>query len=351
MALTARIKKRYGDFLLDVAFTAGDGERLALLGASGSGKSVTLKCLAGIHRPDEGRIEVDGRVLFDSASGVDLSPQRRHVGYLFQQYALFPNMTVEQNIAVGVRDRAQRREEVPRLIRLLRLEGQEKKRPGQLSGGQQQRVALGRILASQPDVILLDEPFSALDSHLKWQLELELQDLLAQFPGPVVWVSHDLGEVWRGCPRVCVLDGGRASPVMEMGRLMTDPVTVSAARLSGCRNCVPVRTGPEPGTVRVPAWGGAVLRCAAPWRPEAAALAIRSEHIRPAEPGEANALPCRVERTAEDVSALLVLLRPQGAAEDGALWMVVAKDQRANFPEQKEIWAALPPERLMLLEE
>ena len=167
----------------------------------------------------------------------------------------------------------------------------------------------------------------------------------------MVWVSHDLGEVWRGCPRVCVLDGGRASPVMEMGRLMTDPVTVSAARLSGCRNCVPVRPGPEPGTVCVPAWGGAVLRCAAPWRPEAAALAIRAEHIRPAEPGEANALPCRVERTAEDVSALLVLLRPRGAAEDGALWMAVAKDQRANFPEQKEIWAALPPERLMLLEE
>ena len=109
MALTARIKKRYGDFLLDVAFTAGDGERLALLGASGSGKSVTLKCLAGIYRPDEGRIEVDGRVLFDSASGVDLPPQRRHVGYLFHQYVLFTNMTVEQNIAVGVRDRAQRR--------------------------------------------------------------------------------------------------------------------------------------------------------------------------------------------------------------------------------------------------
>ena len=270
MALTARIKKRYGDFLLDVAFTAGDGERLALLGASGSGKSVTLKCLAGIHRPDEGRIEVDGRVLFDSASGVDLSPQRRHVGYLFQQYALFPNMTVEQNIAVGVRDRARRRKEVPRLIRLLRLEGQEKKRPGQLSGGQQQRVALGRILASQPDVILLDEPFSALDSHLKWQLELELQDLLAQFPGPVVWVSHDLGEVWRGCPRVCVLDGGRASPVMEMGRLMTDPVTVSAARLSAtvCRSGPGRSRGPcasrpgagrssaapSPGGRRPPSW-------------------------------------------------------------------------------------------------
>ena len=351
MRLSVDIHKDFGPFRLDAAFETDSGAVTGVLGASGCGKSVTLKCIAGIETPDEGHIELDGEVLFDSAARINLSPQRRRVGYLFQNYALFPNMTVEQNIAVGVRDRARRREEVPRLIRLLRLEGQEKKRPGQLSGGQQQRVALGRILASQPDVILLDEPFSALDSHLKWQLELELQDLLAQFPGPVVWVSHDLGEVWRGCPRVCVLDGGRASPVMEMGRLMTDPVTVSAARLSGCRNCVPVRPGPEPGAVCVPAWGGAVLRCAAPWRPEAAALAIRAEHIRPAEPGEANALPCRVERTAEDVSALLVILRPRGAAEDGALWMAVAKDQRANFPEQKEIWAALPPERLMLLEE
>ena len=349
MALTARIKKRYGDFRLDVAFTADDGERLALLGPSGCGKSVTLKCLAGIHRPDEGRIELDGRVLFDSEKRIDLPPRKRRVGYLFQQYALFPNMTVEQNIAVGIRDKARRREEVPRLIRLLRLEGQEGKRPGQLSGGQQQRVALGRILASRPAAILLDEPFSALDSHLKWQLELELKDLLAQFPGPVIWVSHDLGEVWRGCARVCALDGGRGSPVMEMGRLLTDPVTVSAARLSGCRNYVPVSPGPGPGMIQVPAWDGAVLLCAAPWRPKAAVLAIRAEHILPAGPEAENALLCRVERVEEDVDGLLVMLRPRGA--DGTLWMWAEKARRAELAPGNEIWAALPPERLMLLEE
>ena len=166
MALTARIKKRDGDFLLDVAFTAGDGERLALLGASGSGKSVTLKCLAGIHRPDEGRIEVDGRVLFDSASGVDLSPQRRHVGYLFQQYALFPNMTVEQNIAVAAQDRGA----VEELLHRLQLQEHRHKLPRQLPGGQQQRAALARVLAAQPQVLLLDEPFSALDTHLQGEL-------------------------------------------------------------------------------------------------------------------------------------------------------------------------------------
>ena len=208
MALTARIKKRYGDFLLDVAFTAGDGERLALLGASGSGKSVTLKCLAGIHRPDEGRIEVDGRVLFDSASGVDLPPQRRHVGYLFQQYALFPNMTVEQNIAVGVRDKARRREEVPRLIRLLRLEGQEKKRPGQLSGGQQQRVSIGRALINSPALVLADEPTGNLDSKNSQEILQLLRLSHEKYRQTLVVITHD-ENIALQADHILALEDGR----------------------------------------------------------------------------------------------------------------------------------------------
>ena len=127
MALTVRIKKRYGDFLLDVDFSAGSGEALALLGASGSGKSSALQCIAGIRRPDWGRIELDGQVLFDSQRGIDLPPQRRLIGYLFQQYALFPHMTVEQNIAVCL-ERG-RRAEARELIALLRLEGTERLLP------------------------------------------------------------------------------------------------------------------------------------------------------------------------------------------------------------------------------
>ena len=167
MALTVQIRKRYGDFMLDADFSAGNGETLALLGASGSGKSTALRCIAGICRPDRGRIELDGEVLFDSRQGIDLPPQRRRIGYLFQQYALFPHMTVEKNIAVCLDRR--RQAQAGELIALLRLEGTEKLLPRQLSGGQQQRVALARILASRPRAILLDEPLSALDVCLRRQ--------------------------------------------------------------------------------------------------------------------------------------------------------------------------------------
>ena len=174
MRLTVDIRKRLGDFQLQAAFTAEAGAPLALLGASGCGKSVTLRCVAGIMRPDEGHIELDGTVLYDSAGHIDLPPQRRSVGYLFQQYALFPNMTAAQNILCVIRtgSRTEKKETLAALLRTFRLEGLEKKLPAQLSGGQQQRVALARILASEPQAILLDEPFSALDSYLKWELEL-----------------------------------------------------------------------------------------------------------------------------------------------------------------------------------
>ena len=206
MSLYVDIEKRLGAFRLQSKFEVAD-ETLALLGASGCGKSMTLKCIAGIVTPDRGRIVLNGRVLFDSEKSIDLTPQQRRVGYLFQQYALFPNMTVEQNILCGIREgrRSEKRALAAEKIRMFRLEGLEKKHPAQLSGGQQQRVALARILCSEPQAILLDEPFSALDSYLKWNLELELSDLLAGFRGPILWVSHDLGECCRNCQKVCVM--------------------------------------------------------------------------------------------------------------------------------------------------
>ena len=154
---------------------------------------MTLKCIAGIEKPDRGTITLDGRVLFDSEKHINLTPQQRRVGYPFQQYALFPNMTAAQNILCGIRtgSRTEKKETLAALLRTFRLEGLEKKLPAQLSGGQQQRVALARILASEPQMILLDEPFSALDSYLKW--ELELGELLGAFDGPILWVSHELG--------------------------------------------------------------------------------------------------------------------------------------------------------------
>lgn len=346
MALTVQAQKRYGDFFLDVDFTA---ERdLALLGASGCGKSVTLKCIAGIDKPDRGRIELDGRVLFDSEAGVDLPPQERRIGLLFQQCALFPNMTVERNVSVCLRhvEKAERRRRTAELLAMLRLEGLEGLYPRQLSGGQRQRTALARILAAEPRAILLDEPFSALDSFLKWQLELELQQALERFPGPVLWVSHDMGEIYRNCRRVCVLEGGKSSPAEDMEALMTNPGTVSAARLSGCKNFVPARPGPGPELAEVPDWG-MVFQTAAPWREGVTTLGIRAVH--PAEAGEVNAFPCRVVRVTGDVSKMLVTLRPEGVSAP-LLRMELPKDAWAALEDKEHVLAAARPEDLMLLE-
>lgn len=239
MSLSVDIRKRLGAFSLDVSFTSDDAtETLALLGASGSGKSVALKCIAGTERPDEGRIVLNDRVLFDSAAGVDVSVRERRVGYLFQSYALFPTMTVEQNVAAGVRSgsRAERLARAHEQVRAFRLDGLERLRPAQLSGGQQQRCALARIMANGPELLLLDEPFSALDGYLRWQLELELADTLRAFPGGVVFVSHNRDEVYRMCDRVCVLTNGHSGRTVPTRELFDAPATLAEAVMSGCKN-------------------------------------------------------------------------------------------------------------------
>lgn len=349
MALEVQVEKTYGDFHLKAEFQA-EGEPLALLGPSGCGKSLTLKCIAGIERPDRGRIVLDGQVLFDSERHIDLPPQKRQVGYLFQQYALFPHMTVAENIAAGCRglERAQRKKRVAELAAMLHLEGLEGLRPRQLSGGQQQRTALARILAAEPRAILLDEPFSALDSHLKWQLEPELRDVLDAFGGVTLWVTHDRGEAYRNCPKVCVMEAGRTSPVRGMAELMADPRTVGAARLSGCRNCVRAEKGETAGSVRLPEWG-VTLHCSAPWREGVTALGIREEQVRPAKPGEENAVECTLVRLVEDVSSAAALLRPVGALP-GAPLLRMSVDKNTILLVGDTLRVALPPEDLMLLE-
>ncbi len=351
MALTVQIQKRYGDFRLDVDLKAEAGEALALLGASGCGKSATLKCVAGVDRPDRGRIELDGQVLFDSAAGIHLPPQRRRVGFLFQNYALFPHMTVEQNIAVclGRLEKPRRRVRTAELLALLHLKNQAALYPRQLSGGQQHRTALARILAAEPRALLLDEPFSALDSFLKWQLEQELRELLDRFPGPVVWVSHDRGEAYRNCSRVCVLEDGKSAPAASMAELMANPGTAAAARLSGCENDISVRPGPAPDLVEVPDWG-LVLQTAVPWSKDLTSLGIRAAHVHPAEPGEPNAFPCRVLRAVEDVFVIHAALCPESAAPGAPpLWMELPKEDWAILPDRKHLLAAVRPEDLMLL--
>ena len=347
MALSVDIQKRLGRLRLQVRFEAGN-ERLALLGASGCGKSVTLRCVAGILRPDEGRIVLDGVTLFDSAARIDLPPQRRHVGYLFQQYALFPNMTVRQNIAAAVRERTGLEETVSRLLHRFQLEQAADLRPGQLSGGQQQRTALARILASEPRVLLLDEPFSALDSFLKYQLELELMETLDRFPGTVLWVSHDRGEVFRSCQRVCVIDRGVSQPVQDLSQLFHVPVTEAAARLSGCKNFTDAVPGGE--GVYLPEWD-LTLDCGRPVPPGVRRMGVRAHFVRPAEGGE-NAFPCQVVRVVEDVFNTVVLLRPEGAAPGAPpLRMELDKMEWRTRREKERLTVAIEPRDILLFEE
>lgn len=235
MALSVDIEKKLGNFHLEVKFEARN-EILSILGASGCGKSMTLKCIAGIEKPDKGKIVLDGITLFDSGRKINLPPQKRKVGYLFQQYALFPGMTVEQNIACGVRNKKRTDSVVKELICAMNLEGMEKKKPYQLSGGQQQRVALARILANEPEVLLLDEPFSALDSFLRFQVEREAHETIRRFGKTVILVSHDRDEVFRLSDSIAIMKDGIIEVIGNRKEVFHNPKTKSGAILTGCKN-------------------------------------------------------------------------------------------------------------------
>lgn len=236
MAVTVEIRRKLDNFLLDINFHS-DARRLGILGASGCGKSMTLKSIAGIELPDEGHIEVEGRIFFDKEKKINLKPQIRNVGYLFQNYALFPTMTVEKNIAAGLKGSKREKEaRVREMVEKFRLQGLEKRLPGKLSGGQQQRVALARIMAYEPEMILLDEPFSALDMYLKDQLQRELAEMLADYEGTVIMVSHNRDEVYRFSEELLVIDQGKIAVSGKTKEIFRNPVSREAARLTGCKN-------------------------------------------------------------------------------------------------------------------
>ena len=348
MRLSVDIHRDFGPFRLDAAFETEGGAVTGLLGASGCGKSLTLKCIAGIVTPDEGHIALDGEVLYDSAARINLSPQRRRVGYLFQSYALFPHMTVAQNIAAGVRDRARRRETVEKLVRAFHLEGQERKYPRQLSGGQQQRAALARILANEPKALLLDEPFSALDSYLKWQVELELLDLLGKFEGPVLFVTHSRDEVRRLCSQVCVLDQGRSQPMQPVEELFEAPRTLSACLLSGCKNIS--RARPLPGGRAEALDWGVELEVSVPLPERLSHVGIRAHFLRPVDGPGPNRLPCTVERVVDEMfSTVVMMTTPGGCQGFSRLRMELDKAAWAALDDPKELWVELPSDELMFL--
>ena len=236
MAISVDIEKKLHGFTLKVKLES-DGSPMGILGASGSGKSMTLRCIAGIQTPDSGRIVVNDKVLFDSEKKINLKPQERKVGYLFQNYALFPTMTVEKNIACGYRgDKKQLKAKVADYIERYQLNGLEKRYPGQLSGGQQQRVALARMMIGEPEIILLDEPFSALDGYLKDIMQRDMQNFLNEYTGDMILVTHSRDEAYKFCGHLTILDSGQALTTGETKKLFERPGILQAARLTGCKN-------------------------------------------------------------------------------------------------------------------
>lgn len=241
MSLYVNIEKKLGAFSLKLTFSA-ENDTLALLGPSGCGKSLTLKCIAGIEKPDRGQIILDGVTLYDSSKRINLSPQERRVGLMFQNYALFPNMTVLQNIAAGAmreKNKSLRKEKIEHILDSFGLRQFSDRLPQTLSGGQQQRVALARILVSEPKILLLDEPFSALDSHLRLTLEEEVRQVIRSFGKTVLFVSHDREEVYRMSRQIAVMEQGSIIEIGSKEQIFERPTRLQTAQLIGVENLIP----------------------------------------------------------------------------------------------------------------
>src|SRR5690606_9388596 len=267
-ALRFDARLRLGAFEYDATFEA-DGEVVVLFGHSGAGKSLTLQAVAGLLTPDAGRIEIAGRTVFDSAAGLNLPPQQRNAGYVVQELALFPHMTVLENVAFGVRgSRDERTRQARGLLARLGLEGFEERAPGSLSGGQRQRVALARALAREVPLLLLDEPFSALDESLRRTLRAELLRLRAELGLTVVFVTHDLREAHLLADRLAVFDRGRILQFDRREEVFRHPVSRRVAELTGVSNVMEARVlARHAGTIDVDV-DGLVLRVDDPaWRP------------------------------------------------------------------------------------
>lgn len=241
MSIEVALHKKLKDFELDLAFTTR-GKCTGILGASGCGKSMTLKCIAGLEKPDKGVVRLGDKTLFNKAQRINRSPQERKVGYLFQSYALFPHMTVEENISIGMRgSKIEIKEKISDQIERFGLKGLEGHYPSQLSGGQQQRVALARILAYEPEILLLDEPFSALDSFLKDALAKQLLEVLEAFKGDMIMVSHSRDELYTFCDQLIVMDKGRVLLEGSTKEIFCQPRKMEVAQLTGCKNISPIK--------------------------------------------------------------------------------------------------------------
>lgn len=355
--LWVELHKRLPGFTLEVAFHTEDAT-LGMLGASGAGKSMILRCIAGIETPDTGRIVLNGRVLFDSEQGINVSSCDRNIGYLFQNYALFPHLSAAENIGFALPAHPSTQATVDHHLAALHLSHLEHRYPRQLSGGQQQRVALARVLASRPQLLLLDEPFSALDTHLRNQIENFMVAQLSAYDGMTVFVTHNLEEAYRVCEQLMIVEQGTLSTLRPKHQILAHPETLSIAQLTGCKNFsrLTIKGSHQ-------AWASdwnCTLQLLEPLTPDYSQLGIRAHQIRFIDleaPGEgslpANTFPCWLATTRETphrITLYLKLHHPPAHAADYHLQAEVFKEKWSQLKNQSLPWSiALDPMRIMLL--
>ncbi len=350
MSLYVDIEKRCGDFLLRVRFET-ENEMFAILGASGCGKSLTLKCIAGIEKPDTGVINLNGEVLFDAAKKINVPTRKRNIGYLFQDYALFPHMTVFQNIMCGAKDKDKTREYIERFF----LKGKERLYPAQLSGGQKQRVALARMLAQNPRFVMLDEPFSALDNYLKTQLEREVMNVMESFENGGIFVSHDRNEVYRLTDRIAVMEHGSIVDIQSKHGIFDAPKTLAATLLTGCKNITRLERR-KTGYFALD-WGIPLSGVDAAGAPDTVFCyaGVRAHFLEPVcayEREVENVIACEILRVIEDTFSFIVLFTNRAVEMKTGYAVMTYELPKEEWQKIKDkpLYLRVPADKLILME-
>jgi molybdate transport system permease protein len=356
--LQVQIAKNFPDFALDVSFASGDAP-LSILGSSGAGKSMLLRCIAGLDRPDRGTIILNGRTLLNSEKGTHVPARERRVGMLFQHYALFPHRTLAENVAFGIPNfsPAEKSSRVTALLHRAHIGGLGDRYPREVSGGEQQRAALARALAIEPEALLLDEPLSALDTHLRSQIEAQLQETFAAFPRPALVVTHNIDEAYRLSEQLLVLSKGKVAAFGAKDEVFRSPPTLEVARLTGCKNFSRARLL-SGNTFEALDWN-CTLQVSRTIRPGVAHVGIRAHHIEftdplmPAGSAKTNVFPCWLVRASEApfrVTLFLSLHRPIGSSAPHSLQVEVSRENWPLFCDKPLPWHIhLAPDSLFLM--
>ncbi len=358
VTLEVQVEKKLADFTLDVSFCA-PAAPLSILGASGAGKTMLLRCIAGLERPGRGRIALNERVVFDSERKIRVPARERRIALLFQNYALFPHRTVDQNIAFGLHSlaRAERAARIASVVERTHLAGLEQRYPRELSGGEQQRAALARALAIEPEALLLDEPLAALDTHLRSQVEAQLQETFAAYRRPALLVTHNMEEAYRLGEQLLVLSRGRVAAFGAKEEIFRHPPSVEVAQLTGCKNISRARVNADE-TIEALDWDCRLQVAGASGERAPKFIGIRAHHIDFLESADGaedleNVFPCWVTRTSESpfrITLFLSVDAAHGAAGRYQLQAEVFKEKWLRFRERPFPWhVRLAPELLFLM--